>query len=237
MILSHRHRFIFLKSTKTGGTSLEIALSRYCGPDDVITIIYQADEETRASLGLPGPQNHLLPLAEHRPRDVVRALREKRPVERYYNHIPAALMRARVPVDVWNGYLKFSIVRDPFDYVVSRYFWNNRRGEHPPERFRQWLLSEPERLLINRTITDIDGHSAVDAMIRYEHFATDLAALAERLGLPRTLPAEFAALRAKGGIRPRSATTRQMFAGFAEGVEFVMQGFADDIREYGYAPP
>ena len=30
MIVSHKHRFIFLKSQKTGGTSLELALSRIC---------------------------------------------------------------------------------------------------------------------------------------------------------------------------------------------------------------
>jgi hypothetical protein len=37
VIVSHEHRFIFLKSQKTGGTSLELALSRVCGPEDVIT--------------------------------------------------------------------------------------------------------------------------------------------------------------------------------------------------------
>ena len=36
-IISHRHRFIFVRTHKTASTSVEIALSRICGPEDVIT--------------------------------------------------------------------------------------------------------------------------------------------------------------------------------------------------------
>ena len=39
MILSHKNKFIFIKSFKTASTSLEIALSKYCGEKDIITPI------------------------------------------------------------------------------------------------------------------------------------------------------------------------------------------------------
>ncbi|WP_275670288.1 hypothetical protein [Okeania hirsuta] len=39
MIISHKYKFIFLKTIKTSGTSIEIYLSRFCGDDDVITPI------------------------------------------------------------------------------------------------------------------------------------------------------------------------------------------------------
>ena len=61
MILSHRYRFIFLKTGKTAGTSIEIALSEYCGAKDIITPIKPEDELTRRSLGFRGPQNYLDP--------------------------------------------------------------------------------------------------------------------------------------------------------------------------------
>lgn len=57
MIISHRYRFIFLKTRKTGGTSVEIALSPFCSADDIITPIAPPDEALRASLGYPGPRN------------------------------------------------------------------------------------------------------------------------------------------------------------------------------------
>ena len=37
MILSHKHKFIFIKTKKTAGTAIEAAISQLCGPDDVIT--------------------------------------------------------------------------------------------------------------------------------------------------------------------------------------------------------
>ena len=37
MIISHEHKFIFLKTKKTAGTAIEAALSELCGPSCVIT--------------------------------------------------------------------------------------------------------------------------------------------------------------------------------------------------------
>jgi hypothetical protein len=47
MIISHEHKFIFLKTKKTAGTSIELAVSQLCGPDDVITPLAMADEVLR----------------------------------------------------------------------------------------------------------------------------------------------------------------------------------------------
>src|SRR5262245_1397709 len=45
MIVSHRHRFIFLKSKKTAGTSVELALSAVCDAGDIITPLAQPEDE------------------------------------------------------------------------------------------------------------------------------------------------------------------------------------------------
>ena len=70
MIVSHKNRFIFLKTRKTAGSSIEIALSKHCGPEDIITKIAPSEEELRLGLGYRGRQNTQIPLNMYRKWDL-----------------------------------------------------------------------------------------------------------------------------------------------------------------------
>jgi hypothetical protein len=119
MILSHRHRFIYIRCRKTASTSMELALSRICGPDDVVTRLpWPEDEALRRQIGGRGPQNHLGPHGRMR----------------FYNHMPAAEIRLLVGEDVWNGYYKWCVERNPWDKVVSDYYYRFRHPSRPTLR-------------------------------------------------------------------------------------------------------
>lgn len=195
MILSHRHKFIFLKTQKTGGTSLELALSRFCGPDDVVTHVTAEDEEKRKLLGGRGPQNEVVPFARRRMRDHVARLRSGRPT-RFYNHVPARLARGWIDHDTWNEYYKFSIERNPWDRAVSFYWWRTRHAEVQPD-VTEFLQHAKDTDLSNFHIYSVGGRVAADHVIRYENLDDELVLLAERIGLPEVpeLP------RAKAGYR------------------------------------
>lgn len=66
MIVSHKYKFVFIKTAKTAGTSTEIALSKFCGPDDIITpLMTSEDEELRKLMGGRAPQHYLPPQKDH----------------------------------------------------------------------------------------------------------------------------------------------------------------------------
>ena len=43
MIISHKHKFIFIKTRKTAGTTIEYNLSKYLGSEDIIAPSEQAN--------------------------------------------------------------------------------------------------------------------------------------------------------------------------------------------------
>ena len=58
-IISYNKNFIFVKSRKTGGTSMEIALSKFCGAEDIIAPIGPFGEDERKSRKFLSPQNYI----------------------------------------------------------------------------------------------------------------------------------------------------------------------------------
>ena len=209
MILSHRHKFIFIKTQKTAGTSIEIALSSLCGDDDIITRISPEDEVARRSLGYRGPQN-----------DVIGGRRL------FYNHIPAAHIRALVDDEVWSTYFKFCFERNPWDKVISLYFWRNKTTPRPTiaEYIRSGHL-DPMRGYHRYTI---DGRIAVDRICFYEHLEQELARIQRELRLP-SIPA---LPRAKSRFREDRRPYREILS--PADMAAIAEIFAWEISQFGY---
>ena len=187
MIVSHQHRFVFIKTRKTAGTSIEIALAEHCGPADIITPIDEVDEQIRRELGHRGPQNFEL----RQPVSGLGGLISHlfgRNVVRHYNHAPASLIRARIGPQSYDSYRKFCVVRNPWDRAVSLYFWRkNRPGSEKLDEemsFAEFVRDTPADVLSDAHIFTIDGAAAVDRFVRYENLAEDLTTALAELGLP-----------------------------------------------------
>jgi hypothetical protein len=181
MIVSHRHRFIFVRTRKTAGTSVEMALSGFCGPDDIITRDF--DDELRRELGYLAPQNDLgIPWSAYGYDDWRRLLVHRKRA-RFKNHMPAARIRALVGEQVWRSYYKFAIERDPWDKAISLYAWRTR-DEQPRRTLLEFLEQVGARSLSNAHIYLIDGEPAVDRILTYERLDEQLEEIRLRLSLP-----------------------------------------------------
>lgn len=189
MIVSHKHKFIFVHLGRTAGRSLTVALARVCGPDDIITNAKGFE------------RNH----------------------EGFKRHFKATEIRDKIGRDTYDAYFKFTIERNPWDKIVSRYWSYAGLGKQKfirrfykqlpqmltgkPLTFDQWFAL---RVLQRNTIgfghykfprhydcyTDGDD-LIVDFIGRHEHLDAHVAILSGRLGVPITLDKAFGAKRHK----------------------------------------
>ncbi len=211
MIASHSHRFIFLKTRKTAGTSVEIALSKVCGPDDIVTEISPEDEKLRRAAGGLAPQNFDSPPQSRKA----------------YNHMSAKATRELVGEQSWADYFTFAIERNPWDAVVSLYFWKYKDRPELPD-FDQYVNEIwIEQLSNNRRLYRIRGKMVLDRVLRYENLDAELAEVWTQLGLPGApdLP------RAKGNARP-AGHYRELYTPASR--DRVAEVFADTIDVFGY---
>ena len=222
MIVSHRNRLIFVKTRKTAGTSVEIALSKHAGPEDILTRLTREDEFVRAAYGGVGPQNERIPYARWRATELGRLRWKRGPV--FYNHMPAR----RDPADLaqaWDEYLTFSIVRNPWDVAVSAYCWRHPNREITLSEF---LASDRLPRLVSWPILADGSGVIVDEVVRYESLREDLEQLSDRTGIEsRRSPA------CEGSQRERiAATYRELMT--PSDRDRVAAVFRREIEQFGY---
>lgn len=188
MIVSHKYKFIFLKTRKTAGTGVEIGLSQFCGPSDIVTPIPHQDEELRKNSGFKGPQNCFIPLGNYSKADRLGLLKTCRR-KKYYDHMTAAELRQALGEEIWGSYYKFCFERNPYDKAISRYFLTTRNLERRPS-IEEYLEKTESGILSNWAIYAIKNKIAVDFIGKYEQLTDDLKVLSARIGLPKeiTLP-------------------------------------------------
>ena len=199
MVISHQHRFIFIKTYKTAGTSIEVFLSQRCDPHDVFTPI------------IPPVESHVA-----------------RNHEGFYNHIPASQVQEKVPREVWDGYFKFCVERNPWDKTLSHYHMMKYRSGGALT-FDEYLATG-DLPVSHPLYTDATGSRIiVDRVLRYERLMQDLGAVFGLLGVPFEGSLH---VNAKGEYRTDRRPYHEVYT---EAQRWrVEQVFAWEIRTHGY---
>lgn len=223
MLVSHRHRFIYTKTVKTAGTSVEIYFEDACLPPDSDIVRGHAIAETVTDAGIIG-------------------YRGVDPGEsRYYNHMSASDIRALVGPEVWDGYFKFCVIRNPFDKLVSLWWVIVRADPRYPDvvgdasairsEFSNWCAQSAARV-VDRDKYLIDGQVAMDGFIQYESLVADLKHVCERVGFSFR-PGDLG--QYKSGLR----ASHMPFAEYYEpaAARAVRDVFGWELDYFGYAGP
>jgi hypothetical protein len=162
VLVSHVYKFIYLKNVKVAGTSIESFFAQFC--------IAPAD---KATYNFPNKQNEIISeygiLGERGGKFTT-----------WYGHKDAAAIKTDLGNKIFDKYLKFCVVRNPYDAVVSHYFFkktnddfktyvkNFKNGNHP--------ASNLPRLFLNNL-------PVCDFYIRYENLIEDTHKLLKLLGI------------------------------------------------------
>ena len=248
MILSHKHRFLFIKGRKVGGTSVEMFLAPFCGPSDIVTPISPADEIRRLKAG-GAPQNYCPdPEVEARYLQLVRSGRfdEARKmrvhsdkVYPFFNHMPASSVERLAGFDPGEFTLAY-VVRNPYEKIISlanmRLSFSDYSGaamENEAADIRRSIrkLFKTGQFLLARNIDLYKTEAAYRRrlVLRQEHLVRDLQYFLDHLGLEQT-DAEIP--HAKQGSIGKKYAVKSMFT--RKQLDIVNRTFADEFDQNRY---
>lgn len=205
MIVSHKYKFIFIKTAKTAGTSIEVDLNKVLGETDIATPIYPAVEGHKAQNYVV--KNNTLGSIECR------------------NHMSAREVKKVVGKSIWDEYFKFCVEREPVSKVISHYSMLVRSPHHNQKTKN---LSFDDYINMRKfpidtlKYTDKNGLLIVDRILKYEDLDKELMAVASQLRFNM----EFST-RAKSGFRLDLQVSK-------EHSEIIYDAFSSSTRFTGY---
>jgi len=213
MIISHKHKFIFFKSRKTAGSSIQVSLAEHCGPDDIITGQYRLGIDDHShSAGLNMDKFY----TKHPHPELI-------PTKKYLGQ------------EIWDTYFKFTFVRNPYDIAVSRYHWNMKGKDKTLNTsvngFKDWvksggLLKEDSVSLYACEGNNID----LDFIGYYETLEDDLNYICQKIGIPNIeLP------KLKSGFRDSTKYT-QFYDDETQNIVYDFYQKDIDIFNYTFKP-
>jgi hypothetical protein len=175
MLISHLHRFIYMKTFKTAGTSVELYFERYCAdPDREFEERHEREAEV-SRWGIIGARGQ-----------------EFVPGRTWYNHMPAGRVRDLIGGELWSQYYKLCVVRHPFDKMVSSFWHNLPDGtrselqhadfEMVRRHFQDWLRTAEHPM--DRDVFTIGGQPVMNGFVRFEDLHAGLEGVCRHLGLP-----------------------------------------------------
>jgi hypothetical protein len=219
MIVSYSRNFIFIKTRKTAGSTVEAVLAGGCGPYDIIA---KTEGETYPGSGIP--IRGRMGTGDGKP---PRPGRKKS--GDFYNHMTAAELRPKLDPAFWSAALKLTVERHPYEKAVSQAFFRLGKSNRRQEEFPAFL----DRIVragkyAGFAMWSIDGKVAVDEFIRQETLDADLRRVGARLGIE--VPAELPTMKSR--TRSDARPAREILSD--EQKQFIFETCREEFEILGY---
>ena len=182
MIISYEHKYIFWKPTKVAGSSILHALGLSSGKHDIVGQPQNKTTFEKLPGGGQGKNQQLFSMKLN---------------ARWDNHCPPQKIRKYVSYTEWDSFFKFTIVRNPWDEWVSRFYFKNKNlhkldisDEDFPrikKRFHQFLENSRINGPLNHNYNYYFNHKGellADYYIKFENLEKDYQTVCEKLDIP-----------------------------------------------------
>ena len=120
MIINNKRKFVFIKTPKTAGSSMEFYLSQFCGRDDTITELKKEEEQIKKKFKLPTKRNYEFKKIKINIRQLKKFKFLKKIV--LNDHSGLHILENQIKLNLEN-YFIFAFVRNPYHCIVSYFFW------------------------------------------------------------------------------------------------------------------
>ena len=161
VLVSHKYKFIYIKNRKVASTSVESFFGKYCqNPNKEFDYTKESSSQKIDEYGIIGRRG--------------RGIGNK-----WRKHKSASLIKEDLGENKFNKYIKFCVIRNPYDKMVSKYYWDNR-GKEEKGSFKEFAIKYNCN---NLDVHCIDGKSVCDYFIRYENLEEDIIKLCKILNI------------------------------------------------------
>ena len=159
MLISHKYKFIFIKTKKTAGTSIEIELNKIMAIEDVVTPIKPSHKE-------------------HNPRNYVYN------GFKLFNHMMVSDLKKIIPKEMFDNYFKFCVEREPVDKCLSEFFMYKNSPYHSEKNQKiSWenYIENGNFPIDTNKYTDHKNNLIIDKIIKYENLEEEFFELSKKL--------------------------------------------------------
>ena len=229
MLICREPGLLFIKTMKTAGSSIELALSAHLREGDLASPLDPDEERAR-----PGPA------AQRAVRRMTRTLRERGDgrLRVRYPHHGHDIARTYLSREIAGCYA-FCVERNPYDKAVSAFHFVSHRHDRaitdPPAQFEAFCKSARLASFSNFDMYTRDGTLVVDRVLQYDRLQAEFAEVMDHLGMTGI---SLGGQRAKSGLRPKI----DLAAYYGDDYErpaarLVEAAFAREIAFFGYRRP
>jgi hypothetical protein len=220
MLISHKKKFVFVHIYKTAGTSVAGTFLPYSRLIDRMVFEFWFSRKAISQIiKIMGWQDH--------------GQREFCGVEK---HAKAIEIREYMGAKQYDEYFSFAFVRNPFDLVVSLYFYVRQAKSHRDhirvnqmefDEFVRWHLDEKPPLMLDFISDPESGERIVDYIGHFENLAQDVSHIQEKVGI------EVGQIQHKNASAKRKKKNYQEY--YTEETKSLVENyFKADLDAFGY---